>query len=316
MKTKYIQGKMFTPDEIALKDDALHKKDRFTHIETWYYDAVFDNNYSIVCLINHFKIGRLGLILAGLFIYRDGVLIESERKKFFQKHFFGSDDAPLIKIKNKEIIRGMQDKKTGNWIYFISMGDKKLGFDLQFETTTKGWSGKTYLGNRLAIPRYKVTGNLFVQGKNVNVTGTGYHDHNIYPFSTPLKNKGYIFGKITEEPVTITWAEVIKNIHKRLPIVVINNENEYFSIPIEDIKFNVVNQMKDNGKVIPKTICLQVKNKQVDIDITMDLIQFHRISMPAFNYWRYHLKNTGKITVDSTSKIINHVEIAEYLKFF
>jgi len=45
-----IGSRMFKPQDIALQDDALHKKESFGHVETWYYGALFDNNYSI-CLL-------------------------------------------------------------------------------------------------------------------------------------------------------------------------------------------------------------------------------------------------------------------------
>ena len=65
-----IKPKNFIPEDITIQDDAIHKKN-FGHVETWYYDAMFENNYSMVSLTNiiHFK--KLSRIITGLYIYKD-----------------------------------------------------------------------------------------------------------------------------------------------------------------------------------------------------------------------------------------------------
>ncbi|MCK4332969.1 MAG: hypothetical protein KAV40_05255 [Thermoplasmatales archaeon] len=43
-----IGSRIFTPQDIVLRDDALHRKGSFGRVETWYYNGIFDNNYSTI----------------------------------------------------------------------------------------------------------------------------------------------------------------------------------------------------------------------------------------------------------------------------
>lgn len=74
------------------------------------------------------------------------------------------------------------------WNIDFRQGD--LGCNLVFESVTEGFKtppdGLTYftqqpakwIGWVLAQPRARVTGNLILNGKEIPVTGVGYHDHN------------------------------------------------------------------------------------------------------------------------------------------
>jgi hypothetical protein len=269
-----------------------------------------------VAIVNIFKFGHQGFVLATLFVYKDMKLLNFHRKRIFYKDLFVSEEIPLIKIGNKELIRGIIDKNTRDWIYTISMGGPELGFDLQFIKNTKAWMGKTYLGNWLVIPGFDVQGVIHFQGNDTQVVGKGYHDHNIYPFYTPLLNKGYHFGKIATDSSIITWANVIKNQKTQEHIVVINKEQKYITINPKDIRFTIEKQENDHGKLIPKSFCLTVETDDVKLNVRMETLQIHNIHMPMLNYWRYHLRNIGVLQIDGLSQKIDTIELSEYLRFF
>lgn len=311
-----INSKTFIPKDVTLQDDALHKKKNFGHVETWYYDAMFNNNYSMVTLANVIHLGRLSKVLTGLFLYKDNKLVKSLRKKTSYKHFYGSEEKPQLVIDEKQILHGQIDDDTKNWIFQISMGDERLGVDLEFIKTTTPWKGKTFLGSWLVIPRFNIQGTIFLDGKKISVSGEGYHDHNNYPIYAPLINKGYHFGKIPFDSMNITWANVTKNRRKKQLLIVINKENEYVSIDSKDICFTVEHQVEDHGKIIPTIWRLNVENDQLFLDVRIESLHFHYISIPTVNYWRHHVRNTGEIEVDAVSKKIENVEISECLKFF
>lgn len=311
-----IGPRIFTPHDIVLQDDALHRKGSFGHVETWHYGAIFDNNYSIVTLVNVIHMGYLSIVLAGLSIYKDAKLVKRLRSKNPIKCFYGSEKEPLIKINDQQIIKGYINKDMKRWIYQISMGDDKQGVDLEFIKITKAWKGKTFLGDWLVIPRFQVNGRIFLDSDTISVSGEGYHDHNIYPIYASLTNKGYHFGKIPIDSMNITWARVIKNRTNEELIVILNKNQEYISITPNDIRFTIEKQVMDHGKRIPTTCCLNVENDLLHVDIKMESINFHHISIPTVNYWRYHVRNTGTIQIDSVSKKIDNIEISEYVKFF
>lgn len=149
----------------------------------------------------------------------------------------------------------------------------------------------------------------------INVSGEGYHDHNIYPLYAPLINKGYHFGKIPVDSMNITWARVMKNRTTEELIVVLNRDQEYISINPRDVRFTIEKHIRDHGKIIPTACCLNVENDLLHLDVKMEPVNFHHISIPTINYWRYHVRYTGDIQVDSVYREIDNIEISEYLKF-
>ena len=310
-----IGSRIFTPQDIVLRDDALHRKGSFGRAETWYYNGIFDNNYSIITLVNVIHMGYLSFVLAGLSIYKDTKLVKRLRSRNPYKCFYGSEKEPLIKINDQQIIKGYISKDTKRWIYQISMGDDNQGVDLEFIKTTKAWKGKTFLGDWLVIPRFEVNGRIYLNGDAISVSGEGYHDHNIYPIYASLVNKGYQNGKIPIDSMNITWARVMKNRANEELIVVLNRNQEYITINPKDVHFTIEKQVMDHGKIVPTTCCLNVENDLLQLDVKMESINFHRISIPTINYWRHHVRNTGTIQVNSISRKIDIIEISEYMKF-
>ena len=299
-----------------MQDDAVHKKGNFGHVETWYYDAMFDNDYSVVTLVNVIHIGLLSQVITSLFIYKKNKLIKKLRKRIPYKNFYGSDEKPHIVINKKQILYGKVDSDTNEWIFRISMGDKQQGVDLEFVKSMTSWQGRTFLGNWLVIPRFKVKGVIFLDRKRISVSGEGYHDHNNYPVYTPLVNRGYHFGKIPFDSMNITWAKVMKSRSNKQLLIVLNKDNEYISINNEDICFTVEKQVEDHGKLIPTIWRLNVENAFLNLEVRIESLHFHYISFPSVNYWRHHVRNIGEIKIESFSKRIDTIEISEYLKFF
>lgn len=269
----------------------------------------------MVTLINFVRTFRIGIAITSLYIYKDGELLNSIRKQNSSKHFYGSEDQPLLTLKGKDILKGMIDSETNNWIFNLSLGDKNLGVNLELVKNSKAWMGKTYLGNWIVIPNFKVDGSIFLDGENISVQGEGYHDHNIYPVYAPLFNKGYIFGKIHAGKIDITWARVQKDRKNDELIIVINKDDKYLSIPPENINFTVDDFIKDHRKIVPTKYSLNVDYNNVYLKVKIESINFHHLSIPTVNYWRHHVKNLGQIKINSLSKKIDNLDIAEQLVF-
>jgi hypothetical protein len=71
----------------------------------------------------------------------------------------------------------------------------------------------------------------------------------------------------------------------------------------------------DNKRIMPKKWNLYVDNEDFKMDVNISSIDYHYISVPTVNYWRYHVKNQGYVIYDSEKKNINSIDISEYLKF-
>lgn len=306
----------FLPKSIIQRDDASHKKGNIGHVETWYYDAMLNRGYSMAIVTNVFYMSHFSVVLSGQCIYKDGVLLNEISKRNSYSRFSSSEIEPLICLNDQKIIHGRIDKETKKWIYDIFMREDNYGIDLEFTKTSKAWQGKTFLGNWLAIPRFSVKGDIFVNGNSINVLGIGYHDHNIYPMYAPLKIKGYHFGKIHGEFYTITWACIINNKNKKQKLVVLNNNQEFVSIDPEDITYTVEKQEIEHKKEIPIIFRIKVESDQLYLNVIAESKIYHHTGIPSVNYWRHHVKYTGDIKINSKTSKIDIIDISEYLKFF
>ena len=310
-----IKTSEFDPKSIVLKDDAFHNAKFFGNVETWYYDAIFDNKYSVVCLVNAIQFLKAGIILTGLFIYKDAKLIRSIRDRTLLRHFYGSTERPYIVIKDKEIINGDIKRDSKDWVYHILMGDKKNNVNLSFVKKMEPWKGNHFLGNWLVVPSLEVNGNIFVDGEEINVAGHGYHDHNNYPLFAPFFSKGANFGKISAGPINIVWAQVIGNKNKIENIVVINKDEKFQSIPSKDIRLSVEDSIKEHGKIVPTKYLLNIEKQDMYINVEIESMNYHYVTIPSVKYWRHHARNTGEIRFQSISKKIHDVSIIDQLSF-
>ncbi len=266
-------------------------------------------------MVNVIQFLKTGLVLTGLFIYKDTKLVKNFRSRTSLKHFYGSKERPHILIRNKEIIDGEINRDSKEWKYHILMGDEKNNVNLSFIKKMEPWGGNHFLGNWLVIPRLKVNGSIYVDGEKIDVTGHGYHDHNNYPLFSPFFSKGANFGKIAAGPINVVWAQVIKNKDKIENIVVINKDEKFQSIPSKDIRLSVEDYVKEHGKIVPTSYLLNVKKRDIDINVKIESMNYHYVTIPSVKYWRHHARNTGEIKFESTSTKIHNISIIDQLSF-
>lgn len=298
-----------------MKDDAVHKTKIFGNVETWYYDAIFDNNYSMVCIVNIVQFLKIGAILTGLFIYKDTELIKSIRNRTSTNHFYGSQERPHIRLEGKNIIDGEITQDSKKWTYHISMGDEKNNIDLRFVKKMEGWKGNHFLGDWLVVPVSDVKGTIKIDGTEISVTGHGYHDHNNYPLSAPFFNKGANFGKIAAGPINVVWAQVIRNNNKIENILVINTDDKFQSIQSNDIQLIVKDSIKEHRRLVPTKYVLLVEEQDIFIDVEIQSMNYHYLTIPTVKYWRHHARNSGEIRVGSLSEKVNDISIIDQLTF-
>ena len=168
--------------KVTPRDDALHYDPNPSWWEWWYFDADFDNDYLIVGTF-HFGSPRLPANPDARFIEISIVDPEGNsrliRKRYSKEQCSASEETCDVVI-GPHTFKGEIPKYK---LYF-SEGDQ--GCDLTFESMVEGCNpieeldpgASAYLGWVIAQPRAKVTGKLTVDGKTMNVTGEGYHDHN------------------------------------------------------------------------------------------------------------------------------------------
>ena len=81
-------------EEIIPKDDASHGNSNLLDIEWWYFDAIFDNGYSVHVGLRTYHIKNSGILQARITIYKDGITIVEEIKPFLFSNFFDQIKSP------------------------------------------------------------------------------------------------------------------------------------------------------------------------------------------------------------------------------
>ena len=131
-------------------------------------------------------------------------------------------------------------------------------------------------------------------------------------------NSGWFWGKINSNNFTITWANIMTSWFSKQPLVVVNNVNDsYVNIEPENIQFVPKNFQIRNGMVIPTQFILNVDKGNVSIHVDIEVLGInHAKVMGVINYWRYHVRSTGSITVDSQTEEIDEIHMAELVRFY
>ena len=179
-----IDPKLYSLDRI---DDAFHNQPSPDAFEWWYFDAIFDNGYSMV---TSWHIGGVGMEIADpgyghiVFAIYDPAGKKTDAVGAFPANaVFASTETCDVKMGDNS----MHGEFPRYEVHFRS-GD--IGGDLLFENLTQGVRNPPdgvayfsqqpdrYMGWAIAQPRAKVTGKLILAGEEILVNGVGYHDHN------------------------------------------------------------------------------------------------------------------------------------------
>ena len=318
LNKRFLSTFSFFPEDITLKDDAFHGANSIQYTEWWYFDAIFDNGYSIQIGIRVLGVLNQGVVFLKLDIYKEGELVSHETKIFFIWDFFTSEEVPLVELKRNKIMEGRIREDNGRWEYNLSVILDDSSAELCFVGCTKGWKGKTPGGNwAVILPKAEVIGSITHGDTIVNVSGIGYHDHNWNVSLLTGINFGWFWGKVNSNSYTLTWAKIMTTRFWGQPLLVINEKyGDYINIEPEYINLQIKDFQIRKGMIVPYTFIIDVEKENIYIHIVMEVTNIHHVRwMGIINYWRYHFKCTGIITVKGESEYIDEMEIAEYIRF-
>ena len=290
--------------EMSLEDDAFHSELPL-HIETWYFEALFQNNESMVFMITVMKGREHGIMMTGVHLYKNGKIIYEGRKIFTS--FFISDEIPFISTENETLMEGYIMKN--HLCYNISYSSS-FSFSLKFINTTMGW--KATDEKWIAVPNMIVDGFISFNGNESKVRGKGYHDHNIFFLFSPFIKRGYMDGRVMMENVSIVWAKLMSNIFLQQNFVIVSTSSfqliENADIECRDYEIN-------NGRPIPTTFLIRASEGNVSLNITLHTSAIHFIRLPLLHYWRYHVHATGEIRMEGERKRVDTYDMMEYMLF-
>ena len=310
---------MFSPEDIELKDDAFHGADTLHFTEWWYFDATFDNGYSAQMSIRVISAMNQGIVFSRLDIYKHGILVSHDQNMYLLNDFEASSDVPVIYLSGQQVINGYINQTTEEWIFDLSFHHDDASADLQFVGITKGWKGQLFGGDwwGVILPRAEVTGTITIFDEHIEVHGIGYHDHNWEVTAFAGVNFGWFWGKIHANNYTMTWSNILTTRIFYTPIVVVNEENDgYMNIESDKIRFTAEDFRWTNGRFTPHLFTLNADTSNISLDVQMEVLAVHHVRlMGVIHYWRFHVRCTGSITVDSQVEPIDKLQIAEFIRF-
>lgn len=169
-------------------DDATHHMKSLNSFEWWYFDASFDNGWSMVSV---WQYGTQELTpLIGVPYYLSLFTIyDSTGKSTFVPVLYEERN---VTISNTTCDVKMGDNHISGYYpeYTLHFMGNEIGADLTFTNITQGFRDPPagiypfaeepykFLGWVVAQPRASVSGKLYYKGREISVKGSGYHDHN------------------------------------------------------------------------------------------------------------------------------------------
>jgi hypothetical protein len=167
---------------IEPKDYALHPSDAPGCWEWWYFDADFDNGYTLAGTF-HFGSPRppanRDVRFIEMALYDPNGNKRTVRKRYPMEQCYAAEDTCKVVI-------GPNSFEGEIPRFHLHFSEGGQGCDLTFNSTVEGFMPKQHtltvstanIGYVIPTAGADVTGTITWDGKEINVTGTGYHDHN------------------------------------------------------------------------------------------------------------------------------------------
>jgi hypothetical protein len=305
--------------------------------EWWYFDAIFDNGYSIASIwmvpVTPAMRAPYGTISMDI-VYPDGTaeMVETPLEKEDVTVSYDHCDVTA----GSNYVRG----KLPKYKLHHKVDDDHI-FDLVFESQTQGVqepptgcfigrdippATRTYMGWSIVMPRAKVTGTLTLKGKKIPVSGMGYHDHqwgSVHLVDGMLEDSHifeyWYWGRCNLDEYTLDYwdgqlrAELGGDRFKRLVVLKGEKLVEYLT---DGVYTDVAEIRKDEATGIeyPGKTVMTVVSDTINGQLTMKPKKsFANYCMPPRSgYIRYVCDAKGKFEiagkkVDATSEMINEL---------
>ena len=170
------------PNKIAQREDGLRTGGKFGEYEWWYFDARLEGGYSLVIIFYSQPVtaATAGYAPCVSLSLTGGEYELLEEVSFPIKDCRFSRDSCNIQI-GPNVFRG--DLKN----YTIHFENARVSCDVSLEGLAESYrhhTGQIVFGEKKyfawlpSVPEGTVTASLTVDGKELTLTGSGYHDHN------------------------------------------------------------------------------------------------------------------------------------------
>ena len=200
---------------LPARADGLHRYRGRNYFEWWYFDARFSDGHACVVSFLDPDIYRLtGKESQVLFnVYTPDGRGTHNFFNFPREMFHASEETCDVSLAGNTVRGDYPEWK-------IDLEHDGYAAHLTYRNSLPGWtlgSGELLFGSlqyprvfgwAVPQPRAEVTGTIAYPGAEVEVKGTGYHDHNWGNLVMPLYVSHWHWGRIYHEEVTVVFADV------------------------------------------------------------------------------------------------------------
>ena len=169
-------------DIIAAWEDGLRTNGKFGEYEWWYFDAKLEGGYSLVIIYYSQPVtaATMGYAPCVSFSLTGGGYEMMEEVSFKIRDCFFSREGCDVRI-GKNYIKG----DLNNYVLHFENG--RVNCDVKLEGLAESYrhhTGEIFFGKKKyfawlpSVPEGRVSADITVDGKNMKLTGSGYHDHN------------------------------------------------------------------------------------------------------------------------------------------
>ena len=201
---------------LPLSEDGLHidinKRGMY---EWWYFDVHIDSGHTLVVFFyasnpNPGLQGKIGVEI--VLLRPDGKRVQ-KFVSYRKADFIAAHDKPEVTI-GKNTIR-VENQNGELPVYEIFVNEEELGCHLKYRAKVNGWKPGTGLlqfgdlgtfGWIVPFARAMVEGTIIDEGKSIQVSGIGYHDHNWLDFPFQSIINYWMWGRIYSEHFTVSYA--------------------------------------------------------------------------------------------------------------
>lgn len=209
------RGAERNPSNYCRRDDGSHIfHNAEDYYEWWYFDASFENGWHMVATFHYRNLFLRPMIpTVQMFLYRpDGSRIDRYEPVPVERASADPDYCNVVMGDNR--LRDLGDRTE------LDIRIKDTRARLTLRNVVPPWKpgeGFNYKdedaglvgGWVVPVPHGTVEGELYVDGQSVPVKGSGYHDHNWGNYPCHQTFKGWYWGRIHHEAVTIDYGWVV-----------------------------------------------------------------------------------------------------------
>lgn len=257
------------PDKVELWEDGKREVSTPNHFEWWYFDGILDDGTKVVVQFlskpgPYFKFNGDYPSVKFTVTLPDGTKLHREPSYKAKETFMSKDKCDL---------RYGKHTASGNlYDYTIHFEETDgVGCDLKLHSLSSPYRPGTaymsfdddsnYYTWLCVVPRGELTGRLIIEGKEREVHGRGYHDHQWGSINFHSVFNNWVWARQNYEDYSLLVFDMVAKDEygrKRFPIVFLqDNEGNLLFDSTENVTCEVLNQFHDadgSGKNYPSEI--------------------------------------------------------------